>query len=163
MMESIEYSYTTAINLVKPEYRKLFLKNNKTGLHIHNPDGSTPKDGPSAGCAFTIAFLSVILNKKIKKICTLTGEIEPTGHITAIGGLQYKLIGAKKAGAKLVFVPKENEEDYKEIIEKNNKLLDDTFSVMIVSNVFQVATNMLLEDDGSPLNVNKYLIENIYV
>jgi endopeptidase La len=162
MTESIEYSYTTAINLVKSEYRKIFLENNKAGLHIHNPDGSTPKDGPSAGCAFTIAFLSVILNKKIKKICTLTGEIEPTGHITAIGGLQYKLIGAKKAGAKLVFVPKENEDDYKEIIEKDNKLLDENFSVMIVGNVYQVATNMLLEDDGSPLDVNKYLIDNIY-
>ena len=163
MMESIEYSYTTAINLVKPEYRKLFLENNKAGLHIHNPDGSTPKDGPSAGCAFTIAFLSVILNKKIKRICTLTGEIEPTGHITAIGGLQYKLIGAKKAGAKLVFVPKENEDDYKEIIEKDKKIIDNDFNVMIVSDVYQVASHMLLENDDSPLDVNKYLIENIYV
>lgn len=162
MMESIEYSYTTAINLVKPEYRKLFLDNNKAGLHIHNPDGSTPKDGPSAGCAFTIAFLSVILNKKIKKTCTLTGEIEPTGKVTAIGGLQYKLIGAKKAGATLVFVPKENEDDFNDIKEKNSKLLDDNFSVMIVDNVYQVANNMLIEDDGSSFDVNKYLIENIY-
>jgi endopeptidase La len=162
MTESIEYSYTTAINLVKPEYRKIFLNKNKTGLHIHNPDGSTPKDGPSAGSAFTIAFLSVILNKKIKKICTLTGEIEPTGQITAIGGLEYKLTGAKKAGAKIVFIPNENEDDYKEIIKKDNKLINDDFNVIIVSNIYQVASYMLLDDNNTEFDVNKYLIENIY-
>ena len=162
MKESVEYSYTTAINLVKKEYRNAFLQCNKFGLHIHTPEGSTPKDGPSAGCAFTITFLSVILNKKIRRHCTLTGEIEPTGKVTAIGGLQFKLIGAKKAGATLVFVPKDNEEDYIEIKKKNPKLFDDTFNVMIIDNVFQVATHMLLEDDGSNFNVDTYLIINEY-
>ena len=109
-----------------------------------------------------LLFLSVILNKKIRRICTLTGEIEPTGHITAIGGLQYKLVGAKKAGAQIVFVPKENEDDYREIIEKDDKLINDNFKVIIVYDVYQVASHMLLENDNTPLNVSKYLIENIY-
>ena len=81
------------------------------GIHIHCPEGAVPKDGPSAGCAFTSAFISRILGKKIRNDIAMTGEVELTGKITKIGGLNFKLIGAKKAGVKLVFVPKENEKD----------------------------------------------------
>lgn len=163
MKESVEYSYTTAINLIKPEFRQQFIDRNKFGIHVHTPDGATPKDGPSAGCAFTITFLSTILNKRIRHECTLTGEIEPTGKVSAIGGLHYKLIGAKKAGAKVVFVPSENEDDYIEIKEKSPTLFDENFSVVIVSNVYQVAEQMLLEDDGSKFNVETYLILNQHI
>jgi endopeptidase La len=162
MKESVEYSYTTAINLVKKELRINFLENHKSGLHVHTPDGSTPKDGPSAGCAFTIAFISVILGKKIRHDCALTGEIEPTGKVSAIGGLHYKLIGAKKAGVKTVFVPQENEEDYQEIKDKSPILFDENFAVIIVDNVYDILKHIMIEDDGSNIEVDNYLIGNKY-
>ena len=82
----------------------IIIKNHQYGFHIHAPEGAIPKDGPSAGCAFAIAFVSRILNKKIRNDIAITGEIELTGKVTKIGGLQYKLPGAKRAGIKLVLV-----------------------------------------------------------
>ena len=122
------------------------MNNYKNGLHIHTPDGSTPKDGPSAGGAFTTAFISIILNKKIKNNIAMTGEIETNGNITAIGGLDCKLMGAKKAGVKFVFIPKENEEDYKKIIKKNIKLVDDSFRIKIVSHITELLEYVLIDD-----------------
>lgn len=119
MRESIMFSFTIAMNCVKNEYREKFLKRYRSGLHIHTPDGATKKDGPSAGSAFTTAFISKILNKHIKRDIAMTGEIEINGLITEIGGLEYKLIGAKKAGVKLVFCPRENADDIAKI-KKNN-------------------------------------------
>ena len=75
-------------------------KNFKYGFHVHTPSTSTPKDGPSAGCAFTSAFISLILQKPIKNTIGMTGEIELTGRITKIGGLDFKLNGAKKLVSK---------------------------------------------------------------
>jgi ATP-dependent Lon protease len=118
MKESVQCSLTAAFNYIKNNLKKYpeinnfdeYLINNfKYGFHVHAPSTSTPKDGPSAGCAFTSAFISRILNKPIKNYVAMTGEIELTGKITKIGGLNFKLFGAKKAGVKLVFVPKENE------------------------------------------------------
>jgi len=134
-------------------YKELYLINNlselikdkfKNGFHVHAPSTSTPKDGPSAGCAFTSAFISRILNKPIKNTVGMTGEIELTGKITKIGGLIYKLIGAKKAGVKLVFVPKENEDDLKEIKEKNKKLIDENFQVKLVDNISEIIPEILI-------------------
>jgi len=147
MKESIMFSFTIATNLVKQEYVQLFINNNPFGLHIHTPDGATPKDGPSAGAAFTTAFISKILNFKIKNDIAMTGEIEKHGNITAIGGLDCKLLGAKRAGVKLVFVPKENEEDYKKIIDKNPDLCDNTFKIIIVEHITTVLEYSLIDSD----------------
>ena len=140
MKESVQCSLTTALNYIKtnlhkyPEIKNFdeYLINNfKYGFHIHVPSTSTPKDGPSAGCAFTSGFISRILNKCIKNNIAMTGEIELTGKITKIGGLNFKLFGAKKAGVKLVYVPKENESDLTEIINKNPLLVDESFKVKL--------------------------------
>jgi ATP-dependent Lon protease len=104
----------------------------KHGFHIHAPSTSTPKDGPSAGCAFTCAFISRVLNKKIINTIGMTGEIELTGKITKIGGLDFKLPGAKKAGVKTVFISKENSDDLIEIKKKDPTLIDDNFNVILV-------------------------------
>ena len=153
MKESVQCSYTAAMNYISnnmdlfPEIDNLdeHIKNNfKTGFHVHTPSTSTPKDGPSAGCAFTSAFVSRITNKKIKNDIAMTGEIELTGKITKIGGLLFKLVGAKKAGIKMVFVPKENEEDVKEIKMKNEKLFDNKFKVKIVDNVAEIIPLILI-------------------
>ena len=110
-----------------------YIENNfKYGFHVHTPSTSTPKDGPSAGCAFTSAFISLILQKPIKNTVGMTGEIELTGRITKIGGLEFKLNGAKKAGVKKVFVPKENEKDIDKIKKDYPKLINKKFEVIIV-------------------------------
>jgi ATP-dependent Lon protease len=146
MKESIKFSFTIAINMLKDKYVDAFMNNYKYGLHIHTPDGSTPKDGPSAGGAFTTAFISRILDKRIKNNIAMTGEIETNGNITAIGGLECKLMGAKKAGVKFVFIPKENEEDYNKIVKKNKNLVDDLFRIKIVSHITELLEYVLLDD-----------------
>ena len=99
------------------------------GFHIHAPDGGTPKDGPSAGCAFTTAFVSILLGKKINRNVAMTGEIELTGKVSKIGGLDAKLTGAKKAGVKSVYICDENREDYENIKKKSPQLFDDNFKL----------------------------------
>jgi endopeptidase La len=151
MKESVQCSLTTALNYIKtnlpkyPEIKNLskFLSTFKHGFHIHAPSTSTPKDGPSAGCAFTSAFISRILNKPIKNDVAMTGEIELTGKITKIGGLNFKLFGAKKAGVKLVYVPKENETDLNEIIKNNPLLIDDNFKVKLFDYIDEIIDEIM--------------------
>lgn len=162
MKESVSFSFTTAMNILKLDYKKQFLKDFPYGLHIHTPDGATPKDGPSAGSAFTTAFISRILGKKIKKDIAMTGEIELNGKITAIGGLQYKLIGAKKAGVKTVFVPLENKEDFDKIKEKDNTFINNDFNVILVSHISEILNIALIENDGSDLLSSNYL-DDVYL
>ena len=115
------------------------------GLHIHAPSTSTPKDGPSAGGAFCSAIISRVANVKIYNDIAMTGEIDLRGCITKIGGLNYKLQGAKKAGVKKVLIPKENEKDYKEIIENNKNLIDKNFKVYIIENIDQIMDHMIVK------------------
>ena len=152
MKESVHCSLTTAFNYIKnnlhkyPEitnFDEYLINNFKYGFHVHAPSTSTPKDGPSAGCAFTTAFISRILNKPIRNDIAMTGEIELTGKITKIGGLNFKLYGAKKAGVKLVFVPKENENDITEIIEKNPLLIDDNFKVKFFNYIDEIIDEIM--------------------
>ncbi len=162
MKESVSFAFTTAMNLIKDTYRKKFIKEYSNGLHIHTPDGATPKDGPSAGSAFTTAFISRILGKKIRNDIAMTGEIEMNGNITEIGGLSYKLTGAKKAGIKLVFVPKENEKDFIRIKEADDKLLTDGFEVKIVSHISEILDTALLDDENNGFNSHTYLDEKFF-
>jgi endopeptidase La len=151
MKESVQCSLTTALNYIKtnlnkyPEIKNFdkYLLTFKYGFHIHTPSTSTPKDGPSAGCAFTSAFISRILNKSIKNDIAMTGEIELTGKITKIGGLNFKLFGAKKAGVKLVYVPKENETDLNEIITNNPLLIDDNFKVKLFDYIDEIIDEIM--------------------
>jgi endopeptidase La len=148
MKESVQCSLTCAIDYINRNANKYSDKYNidkfKNGFHVHCPSTSTPKDGPSAGCAFTTCFISRILNKPIRNDIAMTGEIELTGRITKIGGLNYKLTGAKKAGVKLVFICKENKEDLDEIIKKDPKLIDDNFKVQIVEYIDDIIDLVLV-------------------
>jgi ATP-dependent Lon protease len=145
MKESIQCALTCAINYIKNNDKKYnsILDKFKHGFHIHCPSTSTPKDGPSAGCAFTCAFISRMLNIPIYNDIGMTGEIDLTGKITKIGGLNFKLIGAKKAGIKLVFIPKENESDLIDIKNKYNDLIDDTFKIEICDNIIDIINKVL--------------------
>ncbi len=140
MKESVQCSLTTALQYLEKNKKKYKIKNIneylisnfKNGFHVHTPSTSTPKDGPSAGCAFTSAFISLILNKPIINTISMTGEIELTGRVTKIGGLNFKLIGAKKAGVKTVYICKENEKDLIKIKKDYPKLINKNFQVKIV-------------------------------
>ena len=145
MKESVICSLTAAVHQLNPSIRQTMLQNFPHGFHIHTPDGATPKDGPSAGCAFTTAFASRILGKKIKNDVAMTGEIDLTGKVTKIGGLLYKLNGAKKAGVTHVYCSVENKEDYDKIVEKNKDLICDAFQVSFVTNVKEIFKQVIID------------------
>jgi ATP-dependent Lon protease len=137
--ESIQVARTVAWNLLTEDERKdVETKFTNTGLHIHCPDGSTPKDGPSAGTAITTAIYSLLTNKLIKNDLAITGEIDLDGNVTAIGGLDAKLSGAKRAGIKLALVPLENKRDVEILLNKNKTLVDNKFKVKFISHIDEV-------------------------
>ena len=111
----------------------------KTDIHVHVPEGATPKDGPSAGIAIFNSIVSALTNIKVKKNIAMTGEITLRGRILPIGGLKEKLLAAARAGIKTVLIPYENKRDLPEVprsvitkvkvvpIENANDLLKYTF------------------------------------
>jgi ATP-dependent Lon protease len=145
MKESMNVAKTLAWNLtidkIKQELIKKFEKTKNQGLHIHCPEGSISKDGPSAGAAITTAIYSLFNNKQIKNDIAITGEINLQGEITAIGGLEIKISGGIKAGIKTFLYPEENERDFEEWKSKNegkSTEADITFvKVSKINDVFQ--------------------------
>lgn len=87
----------------------------KSQIHIHIPEGATPKDGPSAGITMATALLSLLLNQPIRDDLGMTGELTLTGHVLPIGGLKEKLIAAKRSRLKTLIFPKENLRDFEEL------------------------------------------------
>jgi ATP-dependent Lon protease len=87
----------------------------KTDVHVHVPEGATPKDGPSAGVAMAVAMISVLTGIPVKKEVAMTGEITLRGRVLAIGGLKEKLLAALRSGVKTVLIPAENEKDLAEV------------------------------------------------
>ena len=86
-------------------------------VHLHIPEGATPKDGPSAGITMATTFVSLLLNKKIKPHLAMTGELSLTGQVLPIGGLREKTVAAKRNKIKTIIIPKANERDLEEIPE----------------------------------------------
>ena len=107
-----------ALSYIKSNYKRFgvnyaLLESND--IHIHVPEGAIKKDGPSAGTAITTAMISALTNRKIKNTISMTGEITLHGDVLPVGGLKEKIIGAKNAGIKKIFLPEENEKDVIEI------------------------------------------------
>jgi ATP-dependent Lon protease len=114
MKESVEAART----VVRSRSRELGIKDevfNKRDIHIHVPDGATPKDGPSAGAAMATALVSALTGIPIRADVAMTGEITLRGEVTAIGGLKEKLLAALRGGIKTVIIPEENVKDLAEI------------------------------------------------
>ncbi|MCE1191668.1 MAG: endopeptidase La [Acidovorax sp.] len=114
MKESVEAART----VVRSRSRILGIKDEvfeKRDIHIHVPDGATPKDGPSAGAAMTTAFVSALTGIPVRSDVAMTGEITLRGEVTAIGGLKEKLLAALRGGIKTVLIPEENVKDLAEI------------------------------------------------
>jgi ATP-dependent Lon protease len=120
MQESIQAaksfvrSRSTELGIVPPTFEKL-------DIHIHVPEGATPKDGPSAGIAMVTSIVSVMTKIPIKASLAMTGEITLRGRVLPIGGLKEKLLAALRGGIKTVLIPKDNEKDLAEIPDNVKK------------------------------------------
>jgi len=148
MKESIQYALKNAYSLLSETKQEELLeasRNKKTfGIHVHCPDGATPKDGPSAGLAFTLAMYSLLTGYKVKNDICMTGEIDLFGKSGIIGGLNAKLNGAKKAGCTLALIPEENMEDLEIMRRENNSPEDDTFKVISVEHIKDVIKHAIV-------------------
>lgn len=107
-------------------------------IHLHVPEGATPKDGPSAGVTIVTALLSLALNKPIRQNVAMTGEISLIGKVLPVGGIKEKVIAAKRSGVNCIILPDENKKDFTEL----PKYISDGLEVHYVSNysdVFKIA------------------------
>jgi len=150
MKESMNVALTLAWNLTSFENRekvRQLYEDKKHGIHIHCPEGSVPKDGPSAGTAITIVIFSLLNSRKIKNTIAITGEISLDGRCTEIGGLDLKFLGGIKAGVKEFIYPTENEKDYTTFIEKykDADLIKD-IKFHAVNNIHEVF-DLIFEND----------------
>jgi ATP-dependent Lon protease len=117
MKESIQ----AAMSVVRTRAKELKVPadfHEKLDIHIHVPDGSTPKDGPSAGAAMCTALVSVLTGRKVRADVAMTGEITLRGEITPIGGLKEKMLAALRGGIKTVIIPDDNERELSEVPDK---------------------------------------------
>ncbi|WP_422013171.1 endopeptidase La [Roseateles sp.] len=145
MKESVEAART----VVRSRARRLGIKDEvfeKRDVHVHVPDGATPKDGPSAGAAMTTAFVSALTGIPVRADVAMTGEITLRGEVTAIGGLKEKLLAAHRGGIKTVMIPEENVKDLQDIPENVKNQLE-IVPVRWIERVLEVA----LETMPTPL------------
>jgi ATP-dependent Lon protease len=148
MKESVEAART----VVRSRARALGIKDEvfeKKDIHIHVPDGATPKYGPSAGIAMTTTMVSALTGIPVRADVAMTGEITLRGEVTAIGGLKEKLLAALRGGIKTVLIPEENVKDLAEIPDNVKEGLD-IVPVRWIDRVLEVALERMpqpLADD----------------
>lgn len=123
----------------------------KTDIHIHVPDGATPKDGPSAGIALATAIISAFTNRPVRRDVAMTGEVTLRGKVLEIGGLKGKTIAAHRAGIKTVLLPKDNGKDIPELPEK----VQQELTLIPVSSLDEVLQMALLDPIAKPVGVSK--------
>ncbi|MDB5880348.1 MAG: Lon-A peptidase, partial [Ramlibacter sp.] len=143
-------SVSAARSVVRSRARRLGISDEafeKKDIHIHVPDGATPKDGPSAGAAMTTAMVSALTGIPVRADVAMTGEITLRGEITAIGGLKEKLLAALRGGIKTVLIPEENAKDLQDIPENVKNDLE-IVPVKWIDKVLEVA----LERMPTPLS-----------
>ncbi len=141
MKESVEAART----VIRSRARSLGIKDElfeKRDMHIHVPDGATPKDGPSAGAAMATALVSALTGIPVRGDVAMTGEITLRGEITAIGGLKEKLLAALRGGIKTVLIPEDNVKDLAEIPD-NVKSVLDIVPVRWIDKVLEMALERL--------------------
>jgi len=126
MKESVE----AARSVVRARAARLGIKDDmfeKRDIHIHVPDGATPKDGPSAGVAMFLALASLLAGKPVRADVAMTGEISLRGLVLPIGGVKEKTLAALRAGIKTVMVPKRNEKDLEDVPAEARQKLEFVF------------------------------------
>ncbi|XP_064608395.1 lon protease homolog, mitochondrial-like [Liolophura sinensis] len=116
MKESVHLAYTFAKSyLIERDPSNSFLQ--KAQLHLHVPEGATPKDGPSAGCTIVTSLLSLAINQPVRQNIAMTGEVSLTGKVLPVGGIKEKVIAAKRAGVDCIILPAENRKDYADLAD----------------------------------------------
>ena len=146
MKESID----TAFSVVRSHASSLGIKDEifeKTDIHVHVPEGATPKDGPSAGITMYTTLVSVFTKIPVKSDVAMTGEITLQGRVLPIGGLKEKLLSALRGGIKTVIIPKDNEKDLKELPDN----VKNELNIVMVENASEVL-DIALEKKVKPLN-----------
>ena len=148
MKESMNVAKTLAWSLtdddIKENWLEYFKKTKCQGLHIHCPEGSTSKDGPSAGTAITIAIYSLLNKKKIRNDVAITGEITLSGEVTAIGGLSIKINNGIRAGINTILYPEENKRDFLKWEEKN-KVKNNSIKFIEIATIQEVFNYVFTE------------------
>ena len=131
MKESVQaaISYLKSKNIISSNLEELELD-----LHIHVPEGATPKDGPSAGIAMGTVIASIFLDRKIRKEVAMTGEVTLRGNVLPIGGVKEKVLAAYKDGVSVIILPKGNQKDLQDIPEEVRKKLE----IHLVQNLDEV-------------------------
>src|SRR5687767_8214810 len=125
MKESARAAFTYATNNAS----KLGIPKDRLGAieaHIHVPAGAIPKDGPSAGIAIATALVSEMSDREVRRDVAMTGEITLRGRVLPIGGLKEKVLGAHRAGIKVIIIPKANEGDVEDVPEEVRDVLQFT-------------------------------------
>ena len=151
MMESIQ----AAMTVVQSRSQGLGIPakyHDSHDLHIHVPEGATPKDGPSAGIGMCTALVSVATGIPVRADVAMTGEITLRGEVLAIGGLKEKLLAARRGGIKTVIIPKENERDLAEVPDK----ITDNLTIKPVKWIDEVL-EIALESSPTPLSDELYM------
>jgi ATP-dependent Lon protease len=143
MKESIDAA-SSYVRSISPEIGVKPPKFEKFDIHVHVPDGATPKDGPSAGLAMVTAIVSVLTGIPVRKDLAMTGEVTLRGNASAIGGLKEKLLAALRGGVKTVLIPEENEKDLADIPDNVKEGLE-IIPVTHVSEVLKLALTAVPE------------------
>lgn len=159
--EVMKESIQAALSVVRSRARSLGISDDfyqKTDLHIHLPEGATPKDGPSAGAGICTSIVSALTGIPVRADVAMTGEITLRGEVLAIGGLKEKLLAAQRGGIKVVLIPEENTKDLVEIPDNvKNKL--DIHPVKWIEQVLEIA----LERKPQPLPEDAPVVNPILV
>ena len=155
MKESMKVAKTLSWNLISDNLKEdIFLRWKKFGnfgIHIHCPDGSTQKDGPSAGMAIVTSIISLLINEKVDNTIAMTGEVNLQGDVTKIGGLFQKINGAKQAGVKTILIPHQNKNDYNLILQNKNNIVLKDLNIIFVKNI-KDALNIIFKNNIKFLN-----------
>jgi ATP-dependent Lon protease len=135
-------SCQAALSYIRSHYEDFGLSKDvftKRDIHVHVPEGATPKDGPSAGVAITTAMVSALTKIPVDRYLAMTGEITLRGRVTEIGGVKEKVLAAHRSGIKRVILPKENEKDYIEDVPENIKKSMEFIFVDRIESVLKLA------------------------
>ena len=135
-----------AVSLVKAMLPQQAQTLPESDLHIHVPDGATPKDGPSAGITLTTALASLLTGVAVPPSVAMTGEVSLQGDVNPIGGLPEKLMAAQRSGVKRVFIPRDNLDDLKDVADEVKQALEivpvDTIAEVLLALGMPVASGM---------------------
>jgi ATP-dependent Lon protease len=141
MKESIDAA-ASYVRSVSPKIGVKPTSFDKIDIHVHVPEGATPKDGPSAGLAMVTSIVSVLTGIAVKKDIAMTGEVTLRGNALPIGGLKEKLLAALRGGIKTVLIPQENEKDLPEIPDN----VKEGMTIIPVSHVSEVLKHALVSE-----------------